>query len=132
MKYFKVVRKTFDSKKRISSFSRGAAMVEYEVGKLATPPAWLKERGYGLTVFDNLKDAAKYAGHSYEVYTCAVMGPAREPLPIMDIGHLRNGRLQANMYTSTKWPNGTKMVDGVILMERVPTSKIWEVTEKWK
>lgn len=119
--YYKAVKKTFDGR-FTSSHVDGAALTTYEVGKLSRPPEWLEREGYGLTVFDTKENAMTYArgmGASQRVFRVAVLGPVREPRDFMGTLYLSNGILKANPYCANRWPTGTMMVDGVILMEEV-------------
>lgn len=129
MSYYKVVRPSLYSGKLYSSYAKGKAKVEYEVGKLSTPPDWLMSKGYGLTVFDSLKAAMDYSS-TYPIYLVAIVGTAREPEPLCSDAYLQTGMLVLRNWG--KFPNGTRMVDGVILMREVTQAERIAAKERMK
>jgi len=119
MRYYKVVKvQSFcgGHERLMSLFASGKAAVEYEVGKLTTPPDWLKENG--IIVFDNLKDAESVASisSSRRVYEVAVMGPPRELPAFYDLTSLSEGKPRKS---TGKFASGSVAFDGVILMREV-------------
>ena len=120
--YFKVMRPALGQSGMFGpAHASGLASVEYEVGKLTVAPKWLAEKGYDVTVFRTLQDAANFVRESNMViYTAAIMGPVKEPLPFAVSWDLMHGRIVG---TARKWPKGTLMVKGIIPMREVPRHK---------
>jgi len=127
MKYYKVLRRQWGTDNLVSAYAQGKAAVEYEVGKLSTPPEWLNNLGYGLTVFDTLEHAVAFTGSSlFFIFEVSVMGRIREPLlPYIRSENLIIGNMKpAGTYT---WPEGTLMVDGIILLKRASLDEIADI-----
>ena len=122
-KYYKVVRELGGY--RHSCSAQGKAVVLYSDVYFATPPEWLKEKGYGLCVFDDLDLARKFtqtlplfSWETIEVWEVEV----RDKLPniyntyLCSLKLLKKGRLSP---THFDWPTGTKMFGQVKLTKRV-------------
>lgn len=128
MRYYKVFRKIHD--RLLSSWATGKAQVEYEEGKLSVAPEWLANLGYGVTVFASLVDAVNYkktvSGNAYSkttpIYSVAIVGSPRGPKVIGSNYRLKDGVVSP--MNSSKWPNGTFMVDGVIPMALVTDEEV--------
>lgn len=123
MRYYKVFKR--DGGKLTSSWASGAANVEYEVGKLSTPPKWLEDAGYGITVFASLREAAEYVitltGSSrpssrFPIYSVSILGCAKTPACMANNSYLKLGQLRLSIW---HWPSGTLMVSGVVPMAEI-------------
>lgn len=132
MKCFKVFRRTtFGEEMRLtSSWAYGQASVEYEVGKLSKPPAWLAGDAYGITIFSSLKDAIAYrkliSGSNYSwkypIFSVAVVGSVYEPKPMAANNKLSTGSIIVT--PSSRWPKGTMMVDGIVPMYEIADDEV--------
>jgi len=115
--FFKVVR--INGKNLQSAVAYGQAKVVYRLKKWVSPPSWLEEKGYGLTVFADFETALDFAKgmfSRYAIYACKVDG-IFESLPLYaEIVELANGRLA---YVPRKWWNGTIMVKKVKLLQKI-------------
>ena len=117
-RYYKIT--TEIAGEQVSYFVYGApAEVKYPIGEWAKAPKWLAKRGYGLFVFDGLKNAREFSKlcASPRLWKCEVDGIFdRLPLSISSLG-LNSGRvikLRAKNY-----PKGTVMVKKVKLIRQV-------------
>jgi hypothetical protein len=118
--FYKWVRKAGEA--RLSFVVEGDAEVAYLPGGWASAPAWLLERGYGLTMFDNLGDAEKFArgqypskGKEWELWEVELDGE----MPLPDgraIPHLLAKKI---LIIVGSWPDGTAMARRVKLVRRV-------------
>jgi len=125
MKCYKVVRKGYKcggGERMTSSFVSGSAQVEYEIGKLSTPPAWLAENGHGILAYDTLAGAARHTGTNLAVLECAVMGPQRELPEFCYPADLKYKQRSPSHFR--RFPEGTVAFDGVIPMRIVPESEV--------
>jgi hypothetical protein len=123
-KYYKVVRMIGRSKQsamcndiwRISPTH--SLKVIYHLNKWSCPPAFAMDQGYGLTCFENLRDARKF-----------IEAWQRPSLPKMvlyecEINNLmklqRMWGIDVIGYTVSEcWPTGTVMTDKIKLVRRV-------------
>jgi len=104
----------------------GDAKVMYEVGQPAQAPAWLAVLGYFLTAFDTLEHVARWWDKLelhplYAVFACEAL--YAEPLPPRATPWAipkRAESVQAFPALYRGWPEGTIMVQRLILLVRVP------------
>ena len=97
--FYKVVRrlKYDDGDEFVSIYAAGKAAVEYVPGKWSEPPAFLRERGYGLFIYADEADAHLAAAEAYggEVWECEAENVRPAPLGAgLDLGALKDGRLE--------------------------------------
>jgi len=140
MKLYKVFAVQNDGR-MFSSWSLGKAQIEYEVGKLSEAPKFLADKGYWITAFETLQQAYSYkrslgytrAGGELEIYEVAICGKTKEPGDMLDNGNISRG-IVTDTLKSSRWPNGTVMVEGVIPMRKVESSELKgiEFVRSWK
>lgn len=125
MRCYKVVRRVGNcggKERLVSMFARGAAAVEYEIGKLTVAPGWLAKKGNGIICYDTLENAVKDSYCRKIVLECAVLGPQRELPKFCRIDQLEMGTYA--IYEHQKWAEGTVVFDGVIPMRIVPEKEV--------
>lgn len=130
MKLYKVFAELKDGR-IFSSWSLGKAQVEYEVGKLSEAPKFLADKGYWITAFETLQQAYSYKrslvhtriGGELTIYEVAICGRTKEPGGVLNNGDISRG-VVPDALKSSRWPNGTVMVEGVIPMRKVENSEL--------
>jgi len=119
-KYYKVTI-DFDGRQCSCSTYGGKASVKYYEHSWSEPPTWLSEKGYGLFVFDNLKNARKFIKYfsqpDFKLWQCEVEGKFSSlPVPLsrsyLDCGYLLP-------VAHAKFPEGTVMVKKVKLLKLI-------------
>lgn len=128
--YYKVVR-SFCLQ---SAIVRGAASVQYSIGTWVRAPSELEARGFGLMVFDNLKDATSFMQDRYDlkIYRCKCEGKMKMPLlemyyPIDDYMPELLGSMGKHQFYA---PSGSHMFKKVKLTVPVKDAEIEEVLRK--
>jgi hypothetical protein len=117
MSFYKVVRRfRYDDGDQFASvYAAGKAAVEYVPGQWAEPPAFLKERGYGLFVYADEADAHLAAADAYggEVWECEAENVRPVPLGAgLDLGELKEGRFvpAASIEPRSLWADRVRLL----------------------
>jgi hypothetical protein len=105
---------------RNSIVAPGKSSVYYEVDEWVTAPTWLADNGYGIFVFNTLRDAMEFSRCFYRpiIWECEIEGIYSElPLAIQADG-LEHGWIA---FTDPLFcfPEGTIMVEKVKLIRKV-------------
>jgi len=115
--YYKVVTKIPDNK-YVSAIVSGKARVEYKIGKYAMSPEWLLKNGYGLLVFDTIRNAKIFKGHNDKLFTCKCINklPLKKRLSFII---LRKGLDIFSSEQKGNFPEGSLMFEKVMLLEEI-------------
>ena len=100
----------------VSAIAAGDSEVKYEINKIAVPPNWLRNKGYGLFVFDSLEKAKEFAS-TRPKYDKVIIFEAEtgEELPLPKYLSLLNLMFGKIKPTEWRYPDGTKCVSWVKL-----------------
>jgi len=105
---------------RYSIVAPGKSSVYYIVDEWATAPEWLAKAGYGLFVFNTLRNAMEFAGCFYIpiIWECEIEGIYSELPPAISREGLCRGM---SLLTDPLFcfPEGTIMVEKVKLIRKV-------------
>jgi len=107
----------------VSVAAHGRAQVMYPLDTWVTPPDWLLQRGYGLTVFSALKYALWFVNEVPSTLPVIYIVEVDEPLtlkPMIDLCSLAMGQVD-KLFPASLWPRGTLMFGRIKLIE-----KIWD------
>lgn len=120
MKYYKVVRGNLQS-----AFINGRWQVQYQIGTWVRAPELLVDKGYGLTVFNSLKDARHFIAMekgTKRLFTCQIR--VQMQLSSFCIVEIVSERIPppSNGFYSWPWPLGTVMCEEVKLVREIPVN----------
>lgn len=119
-KYYKVTI-DFDGRQCSCFTYGGKASVSYYENFWSEPPTWLSEKGYGLFVFDSLKNARKFYKKficpDHKIWECEIEDKfASLPLPLYR-DYLDCGYISPDPYA--EFPEGTVMAKKVKLIRQI-------------
>lgn len=102
------------------------AEVQYQIGEWAEAPDWLAKKGYGLFVFDSLKNAMDFLGKlgdpsRSKMWRCEIEGRYEKLPPNLTLDGINRGVLVPAEFKD--FPKGTVMAKRVKLIRQIKTKK---------
>ncbi len=102
------------------------AEVQYQIGEWVEAPEWLAKRGYGLFVFDGLKNAREFAREFADLsrtkmWRCKIEGKYKKLPPNLSVDGINRGIIVPA--EAKDFPKGAVMAKRVKLIRQIKTKR---------